>query len=101
MNPWSINGSKLTVMQNVVISVKTNIKKVLYLTFENSVMFQYFIKGIIITLYTVIVLTTSQLLTCNSINLCNNNPNSANNFVLNQHFIDIFSPNRSNCGFHR
>ena len=31
-------------------------------------MFQYFIKGIITTLYTVIVLTNSQLLTCNSIN---------------------------------
>ena len=48
--------------------------KVSYLAFENSVMFQtfqYFIKGIIITLCTVIVLTNSQLLTCNSINLCN------------------------------
>ena len=74
INTWSTNGSKLTVMQNVVISVKTNMKKFLYLAFENSVMFQmfqYFIKGIIIILYTVIVLTNSQLLTCNSINLCN------------------------------
>ena len=37
INTWSTNGSKLTVMQNVVISVKTNMKIFLYLAFENSV----------------------------------------------------------------
>ena len=52
-----------------MVQINRNAKcSTFYLAFENSVMFQYFIKGIIIILYVVIVLINSQLLTCNSIN---------------------------------